>query len=210
MRNPKLIILGLIIMVLAISIININSPEDTDVARVEDEDLPLAALSLGGIESDARKVEMLSGTSSKFTSLLKTPLKKHVYRVCIQNEPMSVSQVVWEDASGEIVYSGKDFEEWDYAAIGEGRLRFVLKDVGLTTDPELADWLSSVDDSIPEKKPITLIICDTEETEVQRITLTGAHPVRWEGPDPQAKGRAVTIQCIAFKYDGLEIVGESH
>jgi phage tail-like protein len=208
MRNPKLIILGLIIIVLAIGIITIESPEDTKVARVDDEDLPLAAMSIGGIESDARKVEMMSVTPSKFSSLLKAPLKKYFFRIKIQNEMLSVNQVVWVDAADEIVYSGKDFDEWDYSAIKEKKLGLSLKGVSLTTDPELADWLSSVDDSTLEKKPVTLIICDAEETEIQRITLVNAYPVRWEGPDPKAEGRAVTIQCIEFKYRYLEI-GES-
>lgn len=75
---------------------------------------------------------------------------------------------------------------------------------GMTDSRELWQWYQDVIRGRIERKNLSVVLYNSEQTEVRRWNLRAAYPVRWIGPEFAAAADAVSIETLELAYHGFE------
>jgi phage tail-like protein len=71
---------------------------------------------------------------------------------------------------------------------------------------EFFNWRKTVLDGKVERKSISIVFQNDSRDAASRINLYRCWPVKWEGPDLDAKsGTAVAIETIEIVWEGIEV-----
>jgi phage tail-like protein len=73
---------------------------------------------------------------------------------------------------------------------------------GLLLDTRLWDWIAT---DPPDKRTVVITLLDEQRVAQVRFVLRQAWPVKWSGPDLNAKGNEVAIESIELTHEGLEV-----
>jgi phage tail-like protein len=68
---------------------------------------------------------------------------------------------------------------------------------------ELYDWFLEVAAGGRARKPISVILADSEGKEVRRWEFTGAFPIKWEGPALKVDSNEAAVESLEFAHAGL-------
>lgn len=74
---------------------------------------------------------------------------------------------------------------------------------GMTHSDTLYKWHQNVILGIIEPQTISIILLDSERTEVKRWTFECAFPIKWTGPDLKAESNTLAVETIEFVHQGL-------
>jgi len=80
--------------------------------------------------------------------------------------------------------------------------RIVLKR-GITQSNEFFKWYQEIMEGKISTKNISVVMFDTEGTEVTRWNFVKAYPVKWTGPQFAADGKTTAIESLELAHDGL-------
>ncbi len=75
---------------------------------------------------------------------------------------------------------------------------------GLTDSRELWDWRKTIVNGRVERKNCSIIVLDTEGSEVVRWNFFDAWPSKWEGPSFDAKANDIAVESLTIVHEGLE------
>jgi phage tail-like protein len=74
---------------------------------------------------------------------------------------------------------------------------------GITQSNELFKWCRNITQGNMDKRNISVLMFDTEGTEVARWNFVKAFPVKWSGPQFQAEGHVTAIESLELAHEGL-------
>ena len=73
---------------------------------------------------------------------------------------------------------------------------------GITVGHELLKWQLQVMHGILLPRNVTIVVYQTNGTELGRYSLTGAYPVKWTGPQLVSTGEAVAVETLELAHSG--------
>jgi phage tail-like protein len=87
-----------------------------------------------------------------------------------------------------------------------GRAKFgnITLKRGVTNSHELQDWMKNLLQGQTDRRDGSIVILDDAGQEVVRWHFWNAFPVKWEGPDLNAKGTDVAIESLEICVEGIE------
>ncbi len=143
----------------------------------------------------------------------KMPLLNYRYRVEISGLVVAgfseVSGLNQEIEVEEFQEGGVDFVHHLPKGIKHSNL--ILKR-GLSTSDELRKWYHEVikaihyRKAIPKSSDIYISIIGTTGEDEVRLHIKSAYPIKWSGPQLNAKGSDVAIETLELVHEGLVIV----
>jgi len=74
---------------------------------------------------------------------------------------------------------------------------------GFTDSTKLWDWFTKVLKGTPERKPLTIIMFDTQGKRKRTWNFNRAFPVKWQGPALKSSGNEIAIETVEFAHEGL-------
>lgn len=74
---------------------------------------------------------------------------------------------------------------------------------GLTNISTLWNWYYSVTQGIVQRRNGTIILLDAQKTPVMWWNFRNAYPVKWTGPQFQAKDDAIAFESIELVHEGF-------
>ncbi len=88
-----------------------------------------------------------------------------------------------------------------------GRTKFtnVVLKYGVTDSSDLWDWFQDVSQGKVERKDVSVVLYDDEQTEIRRWNLREAFPSKWVGPAFNADKQAVAIETLELAHHGFEV-----
>ncbi len=88
-----------------------------------------------------------------------------------------------------------------------GRTKFtnVVLKYGVTDSSDLWEWFQGVTRGDVERKDVSVVLYDSEQTEVRRWNLREAFPSKWIGPAFNADKQAVAIETLEIAHHGFEV-----
>lgn len=75
---------------------------------------------------------------------------------------------------------------------------------GVTKNHELQDWHKNILQGQLDRRSVVIILLDDALQEVVRWVVSEAWPVKWEGPDLNAKSSEVAIEELELCCEGIE------
>jgi phage tail-like protein len=76
---------------------------------------------------------------------------------------------------------------------------------GLTDSTALWEWYQDVTRGQVERKDVSVVLYDSQQTEVRRWNLREAYPVKWIGPALNASAPAAAIEALELTHHGFEV-----
>jgi len=88
-----------------------------------------------------------------------------------------------------------------------GRTKFtnVVLKYGVTDSSDLWEWFQDVTRGEVERKDVSVVLYDDEQSEVRRWNLREAFPAKWVGPAFNADKQAVAIETLELAHHGFEV-----
>jgi phage tail-like protein len=88
-----------------------------------------------------------------------------------------------------------------------GRTKFtnVVLKRGVSDSTDLWDWFQNVSRGQIERKDVSVVLYNSEQTEVRRWNLREAFPAKWVGPAFNATTPAVAIETLELAHHGFEV-----
>lgn len=88
-----------------------------------------------------------------------------------------------------------------------GRTKFpnVSLKRGVTDSSALWKWYSDVVQGKIERKNVSIVLYDTEASEVKRWSFDRAYPVKWVGPGLKAEENAVAVETLELVHEGMKL-----
>ncbi len=88
-----------------------------------------------------------------------------------------------------------------------GRTKFtnVVLKYGMTDSSDLWEWFQDVSRGDIERKDVSVVLYDSEQTEVRRWNLREAFPSKWVGPAFNADKQAVAIETLELAHHGFDV-----
>jgi phage tail-like protein len=74
---------------------------------------------------------------------------------------------------------------------------------GFTDSTKLWDWFTKVLKGTPDRKPLTIIMFDTQGKRKRTWNFNRAFPVKWQGPALKSSGNEIAIETVEFAHEGL-------
>jgi phage tail-like protein len=86
-----------------------------------------------------------------------------------------------------------------------GRIRYgnITLKHGFTQVPDLWLWFLRVLHGTFERRPLTIILLDSEGGRVRAWNFAGAFPVKWSGGEFRSDARTAAIESVEFAHEGL-------
>ena len=76
---------------------------------------------------------------------------------------------------------------------------------GITGDSTLWRWFDEVRDGNVSRRDVAVVLLDESRQPVVRWTLQNAFPVKWEGPDLNAKGNEAAIETLELAVERIDL-----
>ena len=88
-----------------------------------------------------------------------------------------------------------------------GRVRYgdVILRRGVTPNLDLYRWFNDVRAGNLSRRNLVVVLLDAERLPVRRWIVSAAFPVKYTGPDLNAKGNDVVIEEVVLTCEGVEI-----
>ncbi len=88
-----------------------------------------------------------------------------------------------------------------------GRVRYgdVILRRGVTPNLDLYRWFNDVRAGNLSRRNLVVVLLDAERLPVRRWIVSGAFPVKYTGPDLNAKGNDVVIEEVVLTCEGVEV-----
>jgi phage tail-like protein len=88
-----------------------------------------------------------------------------------------------------------------------GRVRYgdVILRRGVTPNLDLYRWFNDVRAGNLSRRNLVVVLLDAERLPVRRWIVSGAYPVKYTGPDLNAKGNDVVIEEVVLTCEGVEV-----
>ena len=74
---------------------------------------------------------------------------------------------------------------------------------GFTDSTKLWTWFTKVLKGTPERKPLTIIMFDSQGKRKRTWNFNRAFPVKWQGPALKSSGNEIAIETVEFAHEGL-------
>jgi phage tail-like protein len=74
---------------------------------------------------------------------------------------------------------------------------------GFTDSTKLWAWFTKVLKGTPERKPLTIIMFDSQGKRKRTWNFNRAFPVKWQGPSLKSNGNEIAIETVEFAHEGL-------
>lgn len=81
----------------------------------------------------------------------------------------------------------------------------IVLERGYTDSRELWDWRRAVINGQVERRSGSIVLLDTEGSEVVRFNFREGWPARWEGPALNAKANEIAIETLEIAHEGLSL-----
>jgi phage tail-like protein len=76
---------------------------------------------------------------------------------------------------------------------------------GITGDSTLWRWFDEVRDGNVARRDVAVVLLDESRQPVVRWRLQNAFPVKWKGPDLNAKGNEVAIETLELAVERIDL-----
>lgn len=73
---------------------------------------------------------------------------------------------------------------------------------GITVGHELLKWQLQVVHGLLLPRNVTIVVYQTNGTELGRYSLTGAYPVKWSAPQLASAGEVVAVETLELAHSG--------
>jgi phage tail-like protein len=86
-----------------------------------------------------------------------------------------------------------------------GRTRYsnITLKHGFTESPDLWLWFMRVMRGTFERRPLTILLLDTEGNRVRAWNFSSAFPVRWSAGELSASANGAAIESVEFAHEGI-------
>ena len=113
--------------------------------------------------------------------------------------------------SGEIeveTYQEGGLNEYEHKLPGRAKYGNVTLKSGVASSVEMWSWFHRAATGDIERREISIVMYQQNrfgqfKGEAMRWTLSGAYPVRWEGPSFSAEDNSVAVQSIELAHNGI-------
>ena len=75
---------------------------------------------------------------------------------------------------------------------------------GVMRSNELLDWHKKILDGLPDRRNGSIVLLDDARQEVVRWNFLNAFPIKWDGPNLNAKGNDVAIESLELCCERIE------
>ena len=113
--------------------------------------------------------------------------------------------------SGEIeveTYQEGGLNEYEHKLPGRTRYGNITLKGGVANSAEMWPWFYRAATGQIERREISIVLylqnrSGADNGEAMRWTLTGAYPVRWEGPSFSAEDNSVAVHSVELAHNGI-------
>ena len=91
---------------------------------------------------------------------------------------------------------------------GLGRYSNITLKRGFTQDTSLWEWMHNNLVGVLDRRNMSVVLQDSQSSDVLRWNFANAWPCRWAGPELKAECSAVAIETVEICYESFALVGE--
>jgi len=102
-------------------------------------------------------------------------------------------------------YKEGGLNDYTHKLAGRSSFSNVVLKWGIVDDQALWSWYQDVIRGKIQRKNLSIILYDSEQSEVKRWNLREAYPVKWIGPSFNAGQQQVGIETLEIAYHGFEM-----